>query len=85
MVRGTDVNGSAANFVETEQIVELDDGMPESRRWTSFLQVCSLKTNTFSLLFSSVVRSLCCGHRSPIFDGNPSLICVPKTINWMPI
>ncbi|KAI6183254.1 SAC domain-containing protein [Aphelenchoides bicaudatus] len=38
MVRGSDEKGSVANFVETEQIVELDNGTPESRRWTSFLQ-----------------------------------------------
>lgn len=42
MVRGSDINGSTANFVETEQIVELDNGTPESRRWTSFLQVSIL-------------------------------------------
>lgn len=49
MVRGTDVNGSAANFVETEQIVELEDGTPNSRRWTSFLQVINIfNSSSFS-------------------------------------
>ncbi|KAI6195468.1 SAC domain-containing protein [Aphelenchoides besseyi] len=37
-VRGTSPDGAAANFVETEQIVEVDDGTRESRRWTAFLQ-----------------------------------------------
>lgn len=44
IVRGSDVNGSVANFVETEQIVELDSGTAESRRWTSFLQVEIIRT-----------------------------------------
>jgi hypothetical protein len=39
MVRGSDEGGSAANFVETEQIVEVDAGKPNQRQWTSFLQV----------------------------------------------
>ncbi|KAI6230167.1 SAC domain-containing protein [Aphelenchoides fujianensis] len=39
MTRGTDHQGAVANFVETEQIVEVDDGSRDSRRWTAFLQV----------------------------------------------
>ena len=45
MVRGSDTNGAAANFVETEQIVEVDDGTCESRRWTAFLQVGELASD----------------------------------------
>jgi hypothetical protein len=54
-VRGSDVNGSVANFVETEQIVELDNGTLESRRWTSFLQV---RTDVISISYSFLVSRL---------------------------
>ncbi|CAD5211808.1 unnamed protein product [Bursaphelenchus xylophilus] len=40
IVRGVDANGSSANFVETEQIIEFDNGgRVETRRWTSLLQL----------------------------------------------
>jgi hypothetical protein len=38
-MRGTDIQGNSANFVETEQIVEFDqDGQRTNRVLTSFLQ-----------------------------------------------
>lgn len=36
-MRGVDQFGAAANFVETEQIVELEEG--GRRRWTAFVQL----------------------------------------------
>ena len=81
MVRGIDVNGSAANFVETEQIVELDNGSPETRRWTSFLQVKKYNSIKYSRLFSFEALFHCFGLRNLISNGNRSHICVHKMIN----
>ena len=49
-MRGVDSEGYAANFVETEQIVEYDNSR------CSFVQVCNLGENTIHVLENKILK-----------------------------